>query len=200
MKLATDIGGTFTDLVYLDDTTGSIGTSKSSSTPPNFAQGILDTITKAEIDAQAVEHFVHGTTVVINALTERKGARTALITTKGFRDVLAIGRANRPDIYNLRFKKQEPFVPREHRFEVEERLDYLGDEVTPLNEREVLEVAAEMEREGITQGEWAHPYQRLHSPAGCGTTLRHPLRRHPVQASSLERPWPTSQAWKSSNM
>ncbi len=186
MKLATDIGGTFTDLVYLDDTTGSIGTSKASSTPPNFAQGILDTVTKAEIDAQAVEHFVHGTTVVINALTERKGARTALITTKGFRDVLAIGRANRPDIYNLRFKKQEPFVPREHRFEVEERLDYLGDEVTPLNEREVLEVAAEVEHEGIEAVGicFLHSYADGAHERRCAELLRERLPNVTVSVSS----------------
>ncbi|MCA9836988.1 MAG: hydantoinase/oxoprolinase family protein [Trueperaceae bacterium] len=149
MKLATDIGGTFTDLVYLDEASGELGTTKSSSTPPNFAQGILDTITKANLDAKAVAHFVHGTTVVINALTEHKGAKTALITTKGFRDVLAIARANRPDIYNLRFKKQPAFVPREYRYEVEERLDYKGEVLTPLNEADVAKIAAELKAEGI---------------------------------------------------
>src|SRR5688572_14269461 len=113
MKLATDIGGTFTDLVYLDERTGELGLAKSSSTPPAFAKGIMDAIAKSAIAPQGVELFVHGTTVVINALTERQGARTALVTTAGFRDVLEIGRANRPDIYNLRFRKQPPFVPRE---------------------------------------------------------------------------------------
>ncbi|MEJ2668620.1 MAG: hydantoinase/oxoprolinase N-terminal domain-containing protein, partial [Deinococcales bacterium] len=141
MRLATDIGGTFTDLVYLDDATGEMGTTKSSSTPPNFGEGIIATLRKSKVDTNAVRHFVHGTTVVINALTERKGARTALVTTRGFRDVLAIGLANRPDIYNLRFKKQPVFVPREHRFEVTERLDHHGDTVTPLDESQVLEVA-----------------------------------------------------------
>ena len=140
MKLATDIGGTFTDLVYVDEATGLV-TSKVSSTPPDFAQGVLDVIAKAKLDPLAVTHFVHGSTVVINALTEHKGAKTAFVTTKGFRDVLAIGRANRPDIYNLRFTKQEPFVPHERRFEVEERLDYHGNVVTPLNEAEVQQVA-----------------------------------------------------------
>ena len=79
----------------------------------------MDAIAKSGLDPTAVEHFVHGTTVVINALTERKGARTALVTTEGCRDVLEIGRANRPDIYNLQFRKQPPFVPRELRFEVD---------------------------------------------------------------------------------
>src|SRR5687768_12092335 len=97
MKLATDIGGTFTDLVFLDEATGELGLAKASSTPADFAQGIMDAIGKSALDQYAVEHFVHGTTVVINALTERKGAVTALVTTEGCRDVLEIGRANRPD-------------------------------------------------------------------------------------------------------
>jgi N-methylhydantoinase A len=186
VKLATDIGGTFTDLVYLDDRTGRIGTAKSSSTPPNFAQGILDTIHKAGIDPDTVEHFVHGTTVVINALTERKGARTALITTRGFRDILAIGRANRPDIYNLRFKKQEPFVPRELRFEVEERLDYRGHEVTPLNEAEVLALADTLERAGVEAVGicFLHSYADGAHERRCAELLRQRLPQMTVSASS----------------
>jgi N-methylhydantoinase A len=186
VKLATDIGGTFTDLVYLDDATGSIGTTKSSSTPPNFAQGILDTIAKAGIDPAEVEHFVHGTTVVINALTERKGAKTALITTRGFRDVLAIGRANRPDIYNLRFKKQPPFVPREHRYEVEERLDYRGRVVTPLDEAGVLALADELEREGIEAVGicFLHSYADGAHERRCAELLRERLPEVTVSVSS----------------
>lgn len=149
MKVATDIGGTFTDLVYLDEATGEMGIAKASSTPPNFAQGILDALKKSGIDPKAVTHFVHGCTVVINALTERKGAKTALVTTKGFRDVLAIGRANRPDIYNMRFRKPPVFVPREYRYEVEERLDYKGRVVTPLNEADVKRIAHEIKKEAI---------------------------------------------------
>ncbi|MFM8592979.1 MAG: hydantoinase/oxoprolinase N-terminal domain-containing protein, partial [Chloroflexota bacterium] len=86
MRLATDIGGTFTDLVYLDDATGEIGLAKASSTPPAFGDGIMDALRKSGISPAAVDHFVHGTTVVINALTERKGAKTALVTTEGCRD------------------------------------------------------------------------------------------------------------------
>src|SRR3954470_22154935 len=133
MKLATDIGGTFTDLVYLDEASGELGLAKAASTPPEFAQGIMDAIQKSGLDPKAVEHFVHGTTVVINALTERKGAITALVTTEGCRDVLEIGRGNRPDIYNLKFRKQLPFVPRERRFEVIERTNYKGEIVTELD-------------------------------------------------------------------
>src|SRR5215468_8564204 len=118
MRVATDIGGTFTDLVYLDEATGEIGIAKAATTPRNFAQGVIKTIEKAAFDAKQTRFFVHGSTVIINALTERKGVKTALITTRGFRDVLEIGRANRPDIYNMRYKKPVPFVPRYLRLEV----------------------------------------------------------------------------------
>jgi len=148
MKLATDIGGTFTDLVYLDEATGDYFLAKSLSTPPQFSQGIMDAIHKSELDPAAVTGFVHGATVVINALTERKGAKTALVTTEGCRDVLEIGRANRPDIYNMRFRKQPPFVPRELRFEVVERMNYKGEVVTELDLGTVEAVAKLIEAEG----------------------------------------------------
>jgi len=149
MRLATDIGGTFTDLVYLDPETSELGFSKASSTPDDFARGIMDALDKSGVSPEAVSLFVHGCTVVINALTERKGARTALLTTEGFRDVLEIGRGNRPDLYNLRFTRQPPFVPRAWRFEVAERLDWHGKEVTPLDEAGCRRVAAVMAAEGI---------------------------------------------------
>jgi len=102
IRLATDIGGTFTDLVALEEETRQITLAKAPSTPPEFHRGISDSIRKSGLDPETVGFAVHGTTVIINALTERKGARTALVTTAGFRDVLEITRANRPDMYNLR--------------------------------------------------------------------------------------------------
>ncbi|MDT9754991.1 hydantoinase/oxoprolinase N-terminal domain-containing protein [Heyndrickxia coagulans] len=107
MKVATDIGGTFTDLVYVNDR-GDLGIAKSHTTPPNFEQGVMDVIQQAGIEPDAIKTFIHGTTVIINALTERKGAKTGLITTKGFRDVLEIARGNRPDLYNVRYQKPKP--------------------------------------------------------------------------------------------
>jgi len=138
MRVATDIGGTFTDLVCLefDKKTGKptgVKVAKSDTTPSNFEQGILDTIQKGNVNLKEIDFFAHGTTVVINALTERKGAKTALITTKGFRDVLEIARCNRPDLFNFNFVKQPPFVPRYLRFEIEERMNYKGEVVQPLN-------------------------------------------------------------------
>ena len=96
MRVATDIGGTFTDLVAVNEQ-GEICMAKSHTTPPNFEQGVIDVIQKSNVSPKAIDAFFHGTTVIINALTERKGGKTGLITTKGFRDVLEIGRANRPD-------------------------------------------------------------------------------------------------------
>lgn len=149
IRVATDIGGTFTDLVYLDEATGQVGLAKASTTPDNFAQGVLDALRKADFDPAEVTYFVHGTTIVINALTERKGVKTGLITTRGFRDVLEIGRANRPDIYNLMFKKPESFVPRHLRLEVAERLDSTGRVMTPLNEAEVVAAVHQLRGEGV---------------------------------------------------
>ncbi|MBY0155626.1 hydantoinase/oxoprolinase family protein [Cytobacillus firmus] len=139
MRVATDIGGTFTDLVYVNDE-GEIGVAKSHTTPPNFEKGVIDVIEKSEIDQTAIKTFIHGTTVIINALTERKGVRTGLITTKGFRDVLDIARGNRPDLFNVRYEKPVPFVERYLRQEVEERLNYKGEVLTPLNKEQLSAV------------------------------------------------------------
>jgi N-methylhydantoinase A len=149
MRVATDIGGTFTDLVYLDEATGSVGLAKASTTPPDFEQGVVEALAKGGIDPSVdVSSFVHGTTVVINALTERTGALTALITTTGFRDVLEIGRSNRPDLFNLRFEKVKPFVERYMRFEVRERVSYKGEVLVPLERSDVVAAAEAARRAG----------------------------------------------------
>lgn len=138
MKIATDIGGTFTDLVYVDET-GKVRTYKSSTTPARFEKGVLNVIKESGINQEAITQFVHGSTVVINAITEKKGVKTALITTKGFRDVLEIARGNRPDLFNIRYKKPVPFVPRMLRREVAERMDYKGNVVETLDENALIE-------------------------------------------------------------
>lgn len=148
MRVATDIGGTFTDLVAVDSK-GSIITEKSHTTPPNFEKGVIDVILKSKIDEKEILDFIHGTTTIINALTERKGAKTALITTKGFRDVLEIARCNRPDLFNLVFAKPRPFIPRYLRTEVTERVAYDGSIITPLNKEEVKEVLEYLKKEEV---------------------------------------------------
>ncbi|WP_342513572.1 hydantoinase/oxoprolinase family protein [Sporosarcina sp. FSL K6-1522] len=148
MRVATDIGGTFTDLVYVDET-GQIGIAKTNTTPPNFEKGVLDVIEKAEIDTKELSMFIHGTTVIINALTERKGAKTGLITTKGFRDILEIARGNRPDLFNVLYKKPEPFVERHLRREVNERLNYKGETLSPLRREDVEECVNYFKKENV---------------------------------------------------
>ena len=192
MRLATDIGGTFTDLVYLDETSGEVGLAKAASTPPNFASGIMDAIAKSGVTAAAIEQFVHGTTVVINALTERRGARTALVTTEGFRDVLAIGRANRPDIYNLRFRKQLPFVPRHLRREVPERMNYKGEVVQPLDIAQLEEVADRLAAEKVeaVAVSFLHAYANPAHEEKAAALLRERLPGVTVTtSSSLTREW-----------
>lgn len=148
MRVATDIGGTFTDLVYVDEA-GEVGVAKSPTTPPYFEQGVMDVIETSRIEKKAITTFIHGSTVVINALTEKKGVKTGLITTKGFRDVLEIARGNRPDIFNIRYRKPEPFVPRHLRLEVTERLNYKGEVVTSLALDEVEAAIAYFKQEGV---------------------------------------------------
>jgi N-methylhydantoinase A len=135
-RVCTDVGGTFTDLVYIEtDAQGrqTVRTAKSDTTPPNFERGILEVLRKGEVPVAELGSFAHGTTVVINALTERRGARTALITTRGFRDVLEIARGARPDFYNVRYEKPAPFVPRHLRRELGGRIDARGRELEPLD-------------------------------------------------------------------
>ncbi|WP_186672767.1 hydantoinase/oxoprolinase family protein [Sporosarcina sp. BP05] len=148
MRVATDIGGTFTDLVYVDEN-GHIGIEKTNTTPPNFEKGVLDVIKKAQVDTKKLSMFIHGTTVIINALTERKGAKTGLITTKGFRDILEIARGNRPDLFNIRYKKPTPFVERYLRIEVDERLNYKGEVLSPLERRDVEACVEHFKKEGV---------------------------------------------------
>lgn len=148
MRVATDIGGTFTDLVAVDDQGKTILT-KSHTTPPNFEEGVIKVIQKSGVCPQEIKDFIHGTTTIINALTERKGAKTALITTKGFRDVLEIARCNRPDLFNMVFAKPRPFISRYLRKEVEERVSFDGKVVTPLNEEDIKAAVEYFKKEKV---------------------------------------------------
>ncbi|MEM7532917.1 MAG: hydantoinase/oxoprolinase family protein [Chloroflexota bacterium] len=135
-RIATDIGGTFTDLVYVKTMPGGhsvVGTAKSHTTPSQFEQGVMDVIAASQTSPREFVSFVHGTTIVINAITEKKGVKTALITSQGFRDVLEIGRGNRPDYFNLDYVKPSPFVERYLRREVPGRINYKGIETSPLD-------------------------------------------------------------------
>ena len=132
-KVASDVGGTFTDLVFFDQKTNRIKTAKTLTTVNNPSDGVIKSIDLASFENPLIKYFCHGGTTVINSITERKGSITALLTTKGFRDVLEIGRGNRPDLYNLHTKSPTPFVPRYLRFEIDERIDANGKVIRKLN-------------------------------------------------------------------
>ncbi len=149
-RLAADIGGTFTDLVLLDSG-GVVHVAKTLSTPGDFKEGVLVGVERVLSDAGAetegaialadVDYFVHGATVVLNALLERKLPKAALVTTRGFRDVLEIMRTNNPRMYDLKWVKPKPIIPRHLRFEVAERVRHTGEVLRPLDEAGVREAA-----------------------------------------------------------
>lgn len=153
IRAATDVGGTFTDLVYFrtDPVTGvqEVVTAKADTTPPDFEHGVMDVIAKTGVAADEIAFLAHGTTVVINALAERKGVVTGLITTEGFRDVLEIARGNRPDFFNLHYEKPPPFVPRYLRREVPGRLAQDGSERRPLELDGVDAILDDFRRDGV---------------------------------------------------
>lgn len=148
-RLAADIGGTFTDVAYFDPSSGALSLGKTLSTPGRMVDGIANGVEKAGTSFAKTETFLHGSTVAINSLLERKGARTALLITEGFRDIYEIGRINRPDAYNLFFRKHNPLVERRLRFEVRERLTAEGKVDTPLDEEGVHRICDQMLEEGI---------------------------------------------------
>ena len=133
----------------MDTVDGSVTFGKSLSTPDDLVRGILDAIAVTGASPRDAEFIIHGSTVAINAILERKGAKTALVTTKGFRDVYEIGRVNRPDSFNLAFKKHVPLIPRALRYEVDERMLYDGAIEKPLGEANARAVALEIKAEDV---------------------------------------------------
>jgi N-methylhydantoinase A len=137
--VGVDIGGTFTDLVaYRGD---SIITSKTLTVPADPTEGMANALSLADCDLAAMDELIHGSTIAINTVLERKGAKTALITTRGMRDVYAIGRGNRPDAFNLFFHRPQPLVPRELTFELPERVNAAGEVLEPLDQAAAAELA-----------------------------------------------------------
>ena len=148
-RLGIDIGGTFTDVVLVDGVSGQIGVAKAPTTPEDFGRGVLDGVAAAlqkyEIKAIEVSLLSHATTVVTNAILEQKGARSALVATRGFRDILELRRSSRPDLYDLFQDAPHTLIPRRHRFEITERIGADGVVVTPLDETEISAMIAEIE-------------------------------------------------------
>ena len=140
-RIGIDIGGTFTDVAMVEADTGRIEIAKVPTTPRDFGQGVIDGIGRGlrdnAIDPATVTLLSHATTVVTNALLEKKGARAGFIATRGFRDILELRRSSRPDLYDLFQDAPAVLVPRRHRFEITERIDAQGAVVTPLAEAEL---------------------------------------------------------------
>ncbi len=152
-KMGIDVGGTFTDGVLLDESGGTTFIVKVPSTPADSSLGFLNAVDRiidhSNIQPEAVDFMVHGTTVATNAVIEGKTAKTALVTTKGFRDILEIAFQIRPRLYDIFVEKPKPLVPRRYCFEVEERLDSNGNVITPLREEDVDSVIEQLRKESI---------------------------------------------------
>lgn len=196
IRLATDVGGTFTDLVGYDERSGELFTAKSLTTVDDQSRGVLAAIAMSEardgLRARDVTFFAHGGTTVINAITERKGVRTALVTTAGFRDVLEIGRGNRPDLYNLQFHSPEPFVPRHLRFEVRERVDATGKVRAPIELDDLKPIIRQCREQGVQAVAvlFLHSYANPAHERLCADRLAEALPQATVCAShDVSRQW-----------
>lgn len=152
IRIGADVGGTFTDVILIDDE-GRLHTQKVPSTPPEFEQAVLQAsrqlIDDAGTSGERVSDVSHGTTVATNAVLEKRGAKTALITTKGFRDVLELRRIRAPQMYDLFFRKPEELVERYLRFEIDERMAANGEVLRPVNEADLKELKAALEKETV---------------------------------------------------
>ncbi len=152
-RIGIDIGGTFTDVALVEETSGRIGIAKVLTTPEDFGQAVMQGINlglrQQGIDASAVSLLAHATTVVTNALLENKGARAGFISTRGFRDLLELRRSSRSDLYDLFQDAPAVLVPRRWRFEISERVDAQGEIVTPLDESEVAGIVTAIQQAGL---------------------------------------------------
>ena len=145
-RLGVDVGGTFTDLVALSE--GRLVTAKVPSTPQDQSAGVMNSIETSEIEPDVVDALAHGMTVATNALLERRGARTALVTTEGFRDIIEIARQSRPSLYDLSEDRPPPLVPRELRFTVKERMGPEA-EITGLDEESLNEIVSSIKESEV---------------------------------------------------
>jgi N-methylhydantoinase A len=146
VKVGVDVGGTFTDLVLVN---GGVSFGKVATTPRSPAEGVLDGLRAMGVEPAEVSYFVHGSTIALNAILERRGVTTALVTTHGFRDVLEIMRTNRPELYDLQQEKPAPLVPRRLRFAVHERVAADGEVLEDLAEEDVAALLGTLEAEGV---------------------------------------------------
>jgi N-methylhydantoinase A len=189
-RIGVDIGGTFTDVALVDDASGRIGVAKALTTPADFAEGVLGALQLAmqqyAIEPADVDLLAHATTVVTNAILEQKGARAALVTTRGFRDVLELRRSSRPDLYDLFQDAPTILIPRRRRHEISERIGADGGYVIPLAEEEIPALIAALEADRVEAIAVSLLFSFL-NPAHevrLGQRLREAFPRTPVYLSS----------------
>jgi len=193
-RLGVDIGGTFTDIMLVDEESGAVHIDKVLTTPHDPSIAFLDGVERVLRQAGAapadVRYVVHATTVATNAIIEGKVARTAFVTTDGFRDMLEIARQVRPSLYDLRFEKPRPLVPRQHCYGVPERLDAHGQVLVPLDEAAVRRIAAEIggERMDAVAVCFLHSYANAAHEKVAGAILRDGLPGVVVALSSEVAP------------
>src|SRR6266851_5007116 len=170
--VGVDIGGTFTDLVGYQN--GGIVTSKCSTVPADPTEGAAQALRIAGCDLPAIDELLHGSTIAINTVLEKSGARTALITTRGFRDIYAIGRGNRPDAFNLFFHRPRPLVPRELTFELAERINAAGEVLVPIDSAAVERLGHRLVALGVEAVAVCllHSYANPAHEAAVGAVLR----------------------------
>lgn len=137
-RIGVDTGGTFTDVSLVSEETGEVYITKVPSTPENSAIGVMNGVkqilSETGVNSKDLSFFIHGSTVATNTLLEKKGAKTALVTTQGFRDVLEIGRQTRPKLYEFRARRPKPLIPRNLRWEVDERTNAKGETLKNIND------------------------------------------------------------------
>lgn len=149
-RLAVDVGGTFIDYVLLDETTGAIRIDKQPANAASLVDEFMTGVERLPVKPGEIAMLIHGTTVATNALVQERGAKTGLLTTAGFRDVLELGRGGRPEIYNLRYQPAKPLVPRHLRREITERVNARGDVLVAIDDDEVLDQARFLVAQGVT--------------------------------------------------
>ena len=191
ISVAVDVGGTFTDLVVYDSRTSEVRTAKVLTTPRDITAGIFQSFDQVGVNLAETAYVKHGTTTAINTVLERTGARTALITTKGFRDSLELGRGNRPDSFNLFYRRLAPLVPRDLRFEISARMDGHGNEIAEVVPAELDRILRALKEQNIEAVAVCllHAYRNPDHERQVGAYLRAKSERFVSLSHELSREW-----------
>jgi N-methylhydantoinase A len=191
ISVGVDVGGTFTDLVIYDAHSSEVRIAKVLTTPRDIPAGIFQSFDQVAANLAEAGFVKHGTTTAINTALERSGARTALITTKGFRDILELGRGNRPDSFNLFYKRLPPLVPRDLRFEITARMDGQGNEIAPVRTEELDAIIDQMAALGVEAVAICllHAYRNPEHERQIASYLRRKAPQFVSVSHELSREW-----------